>query len=847
MNRRSLYYHRLGLTALLVMLVLSASGCQLSLIKLPSLPGAGGVNVTASPVAVAGPTMTPMPMAQVVFIASLPEPLAQGESLAIAILDEVSGLALNSVLYPMQPRDAQTYATALPVPLNSVVKYRYVRRTNTQIQEDSGADTPVRYRLYHVTGPGETRDIIASWIDRSFSGTTGSIEGEIYAENSFPLPNIMVAAGGVQTITDSAGRFSLKGLPPGTHNLVAYALDGTYQTFQQGANVINGLNTPVKLFLKPASLVNITFNVSVPSNTVPGAPVRLGGNLFQLGNTFADLHGGLSVVADRMPIMTALPDGRYTTSLRLPAGADIRYKYTLGDGFWNAEHKPNGEFQVRQFIVPPVDTTINDYVETWQAGNSSPILFEVDIPSITPVGDIIYIQFNPYGWTEPIPMWPIGGNRWIYKLYSPLNILGTFGYRYCRAGQCGSADDSATTGDASHGRDITTSLAPQDIKDTVTRWVWLEDSQPGNLVGVTITPRQETFIAGIEFQPTLHPNWVTSSPQAIQNVQAIGANWLILTPTWTFSDVDPLVLAPAPGVDAYWNDIYRMVAQARALNMNVALFPTPRFPSNAEAYFTVAPRNAGWWQAWFDHYRAFLTNYADLATQSGAQALVLGGDWLDPALPGGMLADGVTPSGAPEDAEARWKAIIAEVRTHFRGKILWALPYEQETLTTPLGILKETDGIYLMWSIKLSELSVPNKSDMVNEAGRLLDTGVSPLSSVTGKPVTIAIAYPSVTGAASGCLPVGNGMAIPGTKCLDWRTLSPPTADNPELTINQQLQADIYEAVLTAINDRQWVGGVVSRGYYPPTILQDKSISVHGKLAADLLWYWYPRLLGVTK
>jgi hypothetical protein len=34
------------------------------------------------------------------------------------------------------------------------------------------------------------------------------------------------------------------------------------------------------------------------------------------------------------------------------------------------------------------------------------------------------------------------------------------------------------------------------------------------------------------------------------------------------------------------------------------------------------------------------------------------------------------------------------------------------------------------------------------------------------------------------------------------------------------------------------------RGYYA---LQDKSASVHGKPAADILWYWFPRLLGVVK
>ena len=839
MNRIRPGIQRLGFIVFLVIFIVSNSGCQLSLIKLPSFPGGGG-NPTAVPVP-SGPTPTPMPMAQITFIAVIPEPLAPGESMAIAILDEVTGLALNSVLYPMDPRDAQTYSASLPLPMNSIVKYRYVRRTNVQLQEDSGTDVAIRYRLYQVNGPGETRDIIASWIDRTFSGKTGSIQGEVYAEGGGPLVNIMVTAGGVQTITDSQGRFDLEALPPGTQNLVAYALDGTYQTFQQGAVVLENLNTPVKLFLKPAPLVNVTFNITVPSNTLPGAPVRLGGNLFQLGNTFADLRGGISAVADRMPIMTALPDGRYTVTLRLPSGADIRYKYTLGDGFWNAEHTSNAAFVVRQFNVPATDTVINDSVETWQAGSSAPILFEADVPANTPVGDIIYIQFNPYGWTEPVPMWPIGNNRWVYKLYSPLSILGSFGYRYCRAGQCGTADDVATMGDAAHGRDVNTSLAPQDIKDTVNAWAWLENTQPGNLVGAPVTVRQNAFIAGVELLPTQHPNWVTSMPQAMQNIQALSSNWVVLTPTWTYEKSYPLLLAPLPGKDSFWNDTYRMVSQARGLNMNVAIFPTPRFETTDDDFWASAPKTGDWWQNWFDHYRAFAINFADLATQSGAQTLILGGDWIEPALPNGTLSDGVTSSGVPADAETRWKSIIAEVRSHFRGTILWALPYDHEYVDAPLGFLSDIDGVYLLWSLKLSDSSNPSKTEMTNEAGRLLDTNVSPLASLLGKPVIVAAAYPSASGSASGCLPDGRG------GCLPWTRLNPPNPDAASVSLQLQLQADIYESMLTAINDRQWVGGFVSRGYYPPTILQDKSASVHGKQAADILWYWFPRLLGTIK
>lgn len=794
---------------------------------------------TSAPVT---PTYTPMPAAQVTFTAVLQQALLPGETLALSLLDELTGLALNQTIYPMQAVDPLTYSVDLPLQVNAVVKYRYLRRSTIQVQEDTADSLPMRYRLFYVTGPGEVRDIVSGWVDRPFSGAAGSIEGEVYdASTGAPLVNILVTAGGIQSITDSAGRFDLEGLPPGTHNLVAYAMDGAYRTFQQGAVVASGMNTPVDIALQLAPMVPVTFSVTVPRNTVSNVPVRLAGNLLQLGNTFADLRGGMSNLADRMPVMTPLADGssRYTLTINLPAGADVQYKYTLGDGFWNAEHRSNGDFVVRRLIIPQENVIIQDVVETWQAGPSAPILFQVTVPPSTPVGDIIYIQFNPYGWTEPVPMWPLGDNRWAYKLYGPFNVLSSFGYRYCRNGQCGSADDVVTAGDATRGRPVSTSLTPQDILDTVSGWIWMQ-TEPGEVVAAGVKARSSGFIAGVEMQADFHPGWPTFMPQALQNVQALGANWVVLTPTWTYSGANPLVFAPQPGQNILWNDSYRAVTQARALNLNVAIFPLPRFPASADDWWIAAPRDALWWQTWFDHYRAFAVHHADLASKSGAQALILGGEWLAPALPGGALADG-SPSNQPTDIEARWSRVLSEVRQHFNGALLWALPYSEANVQTPVSFLKETDGVYLLLSASLSDQPNPSSADLLAAAGALLDNGVAPLQSLIGKPVILAVGYPSAAGAASGCISDG------GSGCLALSDLSRPNPDIPSLGLDLEIQADIYEAMLSAVNERPWVSGVVSRGYYPPVALQDKSASVHGKPAADVLWYWFPRMLGLTQ
>jgi hypothetical protein len=74
--------------------------------------------------------------------------------------------------------------------------------------------------------------------------------------------------------------------------------------------------------------------------------------------------------------------------------------------------------------------------------------------------------------------------------------------------------------------------------------------------------------------------------------------------------------------------------------------------------------------------------------------------------------------------------------------------------------------------------------------------------------------------------------------------LNLPNPDIPELALNLQDQANAYNAVLYAINQRGWISGYVSMGYYPPTVLQDKSVSIHGKPASGVLWYWSQKYLG---
>jgi len=803
--------------------------------------GATASPTPGSPVPTPGEIVNQLPQAEVLFDVIVPENTPADAEIFINVLDEVTGLALNAKRYAMQAGENFHYQAKLPIPLGSAVKYRYSREGSSSAIEHNTLSQQVRYRIAQVDGPMTVNDLVSSWSEQTYDGPTGRIMGMAKDQSSdVGISNLLVTAGGVETLTASDGSFVLEGLIPGTHNLILYALDGYYHTFQQGATVAANSTTPAPVSLAPAPLVNITFSVTVPSENVVGVPVRLAGNLYQTGNTYADLAGGISTIASRMPLLSLAPDGKYSVTLALPAGADFQYKYTIGDGFWNSEQTANGQFQVRQLIIPSADSTVQDTIASWRAGDSAPISFEVQAPQDTPSGDYLSIQFNPYGWTEPIPMWSLGNNRWLYVLYSPLNMLGDIGYRYCRNDQCGSADNAATQSPAETGIPFKTSQLPQNFQDDIQSWAWWSPSStPTTVMAADVQDHGSGFFAGIEFQPSYHPSWQSRFYPVMQNLKSIGTNWITLTPTWTYTRSNPPVLEPVPGHDPLWFDLLPTIGQAAGIGLNTAIFPTPKFQSPVEEWWQDAPRDFSWWEVWFNRYEAFILHHADMAARSGAGALILGGEWIAPALPGGLLADG-TPSGVPTDAEIRWRDIIEKVRSRYSGQVFWALNYPAVGFENSPAFLDAVDQIYLLFSPPLTDQDAPTEADLEIQVANLLDTDIAPLQQEIAKPLILALYYPSANGSAKGCIVLNSG------GCQDPAALARPNPDVPSVEIDLQEQVDIYNAVFAQANLRSWIRGITSRGFYPPAPLQDKSASTHGKPAADIIWYWFPRLTGQT-
>ncbi len=771
----------------------------------------------------------------------IPANTPENQPIILKIMEEVTGLAFNASRFEMQNNGERIFAYTLTVPRGSILKYRYARIAgNNEVQEHISDNRQVRYRMLYANDSITVEDVVSRWTDTLFEGKTGRITGTVTdASTKLPVPNILIDCGGVQTLTSSDGTFLIEGLLPGIHNLVAYALDGTYQTFQQGAQVKADSTTLAEIKLKPAKMVGVVFVAKLPQNTIPAVPVRVAGNLYQLGNTFADLNGGINTIASRMPVLSLLPDGRYSMNIALPAGADIHYIYTLGDGFWNTEINENGKPNLRHFIVPDKDTLIEDSVEAWSTKDTRPISFDVTLPESTQKDDFVSIQFRPvYGWTEPIPMWRLGDKRWGFILNYPLDFADQIHYRICRNNDCGIADASNTAGADNPGLAIDPNLLSNPLRVKVPAWAWAE--QPSTPVEITtpqVTPRENGFIAGIEFQAIYHPSYNQNFSYMLDSVQTLSSNWLIMTPTWTFTRQSPPILEIKPGEDPLWLDMNDWLRETTDRGISAAIFPQPKFPISPSEWWSSATRDYSWWQVWFERYRNFALYHADLANQNNANALILGGDWLSPAYPGGKLSDG-TDSGVPADAEVRWRLLIQEIKNHFKGPLFWAITSDQAS--NPPAFLDMVDGIYILWSVPMIDNASENANpaDLATIAGQKLDQIALPLHDHFNKAIVLGASYPSAVGVESGCI------KDESNNCVNWDDLGQPKLSQLTVKVDLQAQVNLYNALFSALDSRPWINGLVSRGYYPAAALIDPSPSVHGKPAADLLSYWFSNLLA---
>jgi hypothetical protein len=355
-----------------------------------------------------------------------------------------------------------------------------------------------------------------------------------------------------------------------------------------------------------------------------------------------------------------------------------------------------------------------------------------------------------------------------------------------------------------------------------------------------VTPRPE-FEVGVEIVSDYKAFWPKYFAQAYPDLIKIGANSLTLTPTWIWKDNSPLpVLEFDPNHTPYSQELAEVVRETYRQGLKVNLRGAFVFGgTNPQEWWQSAPKTEAWWTTWFDEYRSFILTLASQAAMSGAEKLILSGSEIAPALPEGLLYDG-EPSGVPFDIEERWVSLIQEIRARFSGRLAFELEVG-EKIQTPPSFLSEVDEIHLYWHTPLSDDEDPRFNKMQSTAGEQLDSALLALTSWSETPLVLSVEYLSIQLGASGC-PRAIDMS-----CRHPSDFEQGADPDPDLEVDLKTQAKAINAVLLEAYARSRITGFYVRGYNPVVMLRDKSASIHGKAAQDILWYWYPRITGDTQ
>ncbi|MBP6068865.1 MAG: hypothetical protein KA465_01240 [Anaerolineaceae bacterium] len=780
------------------------SGCALSIVPKTEKPVETPLTL---PARLEEPEQVP-----VVFNAELRRSYSDDTIIAIEVLDELSGLDRNINRYELTKVEENHYAGTLLLPRGEIIKYRYVSTFPISQPEAAADGSTVIYRSMTVLENTTIKDIIAGWPELPYEGDLGKLTGIISDQRTKqPLADILVTAAGYQTITDATGRFDFNQIPVGAHNISAISIDGAYISYQQEANIMANLSTPAVIAMTPLPEVNVTFIVRVPDQAI-GAPVRLAGNLYQMGNVYADLSNGRSSLASRMPILSRLDDDKYSLQIKLHAGNALVYRYTLGDGYLNAERAKDGKLVTRRIIIPDHDVTIEDEIASWGVAGVEPITIKVTVPAETPAEDSIFIQLQQGTWQQPLPMWPMGNNQWMILLFLNPEARQNTQYRICRNAECDLAYDEASYATPIALADITANTSLH----TVSNWhAWqpqLGSTQDSFRFG------NDTELIGVEFINDYQPSDLNRYRDSLQELKQSGFNWVVFTPTWKVGISNNLPqLSPNLSQSMLMMDLADLVQLAKESGFTVGLYPRLDFSMDSAEWWQNSKRDALWWQQWYQEYERFVISYTQFAANTKVDQLILGGVDISASLPGGVETT-IDNKGTPKNADQLWEALLQKVNQYYPGRLLWALPVGESELPK-YTFYDQIDGFYLQFQPPADNYS---GYDPQTVDSTLNNIAANFQRSLDDKQYFAGLNAPALS---------ADDFTCPSADCL----ISPRASAYNAYPANLDTQLNFYRTYLSALSQRSWVQGTSSRGFFPVVKLHDFSSSIYGKPAMQLL------------
>jgi len=777
-----------------IVLMLSLAGCGLNInpkgvlqpVPLPHIPS----------------KISKVDQTKVKFIVQTPYTDLENVEIALDVLDDLSGYQDNILRYPMKAIGDNRYEVSVLLDNHFDVRYRYTMIAPAEVPETNPFGKPVDFRMAIVEPDLTISDTVFNWANSNLGLASGRLNGFIVDyQTKAGIPDMMINIAGMQTFTDMTGFFSFEKIPVGEFNLVAYAVDGHYTPLQQVAIIADGQTTKIDVSLQPLKKVTVQFKVNPSSETV-GVPIRLAGNFAGLGAYYGSGFSTTGSIASLMPLLNQMDSDIYTIDLELYAGSAFRYRYTLGDGYINAERSDERVLVTRRFVVPGQSAKVEETIHTWGADDRLPFTIQVEAPINMPPHETVSIQVYRNRWNNPIPMWHVTNNKWMFLLYGN-GQTQEMDIRFCRNDNCDLAYD-----EESFVTPITLNLSePGEKLYQINQWCNWDES--GVLQYVQHEDGFQNQLTGIELKKGFKSSelpWLLSN---LAEIRENGINWIVIRQGWDVSlDGDLPVIGPSKD-GLLFNELATLCQHAKEKGLRVSIYPELGFPTEAETFWSGVIRDEAWWQRWYQEYDRYLNNFSLFAAQNNVDHMIVGENNIRFSYPEGLKTE-EEKLGTPDDASETWSTMLGQVRKNYSGTILWA------SLVNDLpefAFLDGVDGYYLLQN----HFEEASDSASLNQ---LIQTKLLPFHENHQKQFYIGLNIPALSQEAMAYTDHSEPLLTP---------LSDSDTDLTDLSY----QADLYGTFTCSYQSLDWISGVTTRGFNLALYLTDISSSIYGKPAMN--------------
>lgn len=284
-------------------------------------------------------------------------------------------------------------------------------------------------------------------------------------------------------------------------------------------------------------------------------------------------------------------------------------------------------------------------------------------------------------------------------------------------------------------------------------------------------------------------NFIGPLTTAMEDVRAIGANWVNLVPVWFVvpdyrgNELRAIYAADFKGTSGWVHatiqdsDLVTLIENAHARGLKVYLAPhvaPENWGPGVKGKGDLEPTDP---DRFFASYKAFIGHYADIAQRTGVDLFSIGNE-LDTL----TLEDHAVNRGI--DKTARWRDVIASVRSRYSaGKLTYSgsCTSEERCGPTLIRFWDALDVIGFEWYVPIAKAAHEPVTSMRANASRIVDRLVRPLSERFGKPVVLTElgweAYPGSCANTYGVGPSKGGDRMEQASCYEalFQAIEPAT------------------------------------------------------------------------